>query len=412
MLGDDSDSEQQILVSLLPWGFISEFLTLSEILVTRQVSHVVADAVHDVSPQKCGALLEEALRMRNIHLLPYRSWDRATQDRSTVTDMLIRDVDEHTASLDGMLRCFRVLKYLPKQVAVAFSGKYGRHCVPMEWDPIAEQTQPRLHDACSRRRCGTCRLRIPVCDDSQVEINAHIQIENKHGERMDMTRFYNTCVPNLPPDLICPSCRRNDERTLVLSTVSYRSGASASGRMLLTYTPHPKDDDTEEDSDSDGQQEETPKRKKQKMKKPASFAFPYMHEDVALPTRWEPLNRADDVKHGIAIHCMSCEQFGVVAPADPCMDIRFPCHDRKRNVMVGKYVSTVGGIFVRTKCSNQDCNHPVSCEACSRHVTHPAYERETHSRPEAAYVYKNRCQSCDLTYCSACSWLATICHHL
>ena len=411
MLNDDSNSDQQILVSLLPWGFISEFLTLSEMLVTRQVSHVVADAVHDVSPHKCGSLLEDALRTRNIHLLPYQSWDRSTQDRSRVTDMLVRDIDEHTSSLDGMLRCFRVLKYLPKQVAVAFSGKYGRHCVPMEWEPIAQQTQPRLYEACGRRRCRTCRLRIPVCVDSQAEINGYIGIENKHGERMDMTHFYNTCVPNLPPDLICPSCRRNDHRTLVLSTVSYRSSALATGRTLLTYTPHPKDDDTEENSDSDSRQEGTPKRKKQKMKNPASFAFPYMYDDVALPTRWEPVKRADDAKYGIAIHCVSCEQFGVVAPADICMDIRFPCHDRKRNVMVGKYVSTVGGIFVRTKCSKQDCNHPVSCEACSRCVTYPAYERENPSL-ETTYFYRNRCQSCGLTYCNACSWLATICHHL
>jgi hypothetical protein len=411
MSGDENNNDNENL----PWGFISEFLTLPELLVTRQVSHAVADAVHDVSPQKCGALLEQALRRRNIHLLPYRSWDRPIQDQPSVTDMLIRDVDEHTASLDGMLRCFRVLKHLPQQVAVAFSGKYGRHCVPMEWDSTREQTQLRLYEPCSRRRCRTCRLRVPVCDDPKAEINAHIQIENKHGERMDMTRFYCTCVPNLPRDLICPSCRRNDERTLVLSAVSYRSSASASGRTLLTYTPYPKEDDTEEEenSDNDGQGLETATRKKQKLKKESvSFSFPDMRDDVALPTRWEPLNRSNDAKHGIAIHCVSCEQFGVATPAGPCMDARFPCHDRKRTVMVGKHASTLGGVFVRTKCSNRDCNHPVACEACSHRVTHPAYERErAATRSEAAVEYKNRCQTCDLTYCSTCSWLATVCHH-
>lgn len=95
--------------SLLPWPLIAEFLTLPEVLNTRLVSLGVIEAIHGLSPQTCGAFLEQALRERNMHLVPHGSWERPVQDESSLGNMLIRDNHEHTSSLDTMLRCFRVL---------------------------------------------------------------------------------------------------------------------------------------------------------------------------------------------------------------------------------------------------------------------------------------------------------------
>ena len=95
--------------TLLPWALIAEFLTLPEILITRLISHDVIEAIHALSPQKCGALLEEALRERNMHLIPHGAWDRAVQDKMSIADVIIRDTQQDTASLDTMLRYFRVL---------------------------------------------------------------------------------------------------------------------------------------------------------------------------------------------------------------------------------------------------------------------------------------------------------------
>lgn len=93
----------------LPWAQVGEFLTLSEILTMRLVSHDVINAIHEISPQKCGALLEEALQQRNMQLVPFGSWDRPIQSQEDISNMFIRDGHEYTTTLDGMLRCFRVL---------------------------------------------------------------------------------------------------------------------------------------------------------------------------------------------------------------------------------------------------------------------------------------------------------------
>lgn len=95
--------------ALLPWQLIAEFLTLPDVLNTRLVSHSVIERIHGLSPQKCGAFLEEVLRTRNMHLFPFRSWDHAVQDDANIANMLIRDSHEHTAPFDTMLRCFRIL---------------------------------------------------------------------------------------------------------------------------------------------------------------------------------------------------------------------------------------------------------------------------------------------------------------
>jgi len=298
---------------------------------------------------------------------------------------------------------------------VALNGKYGRHCIPLEFSSETNQTEPKLQEECSRRKCRTCKLHIPVCENQDAKIHSYISIPNEHGKPLDLSRFYNKCVPNLPPDLICPSCRCSDKRTLVMSTISYPSNETTGGNTSLTYTPRAKDKTESDKSDSAAYEEEQePQRKKQRcVNMPDSFAFPSICEDLSFPTTWEPLEHAQDVKHGIAIHCVSCQNFGVVAPAASCCDERFPCHERTRQVRNGKDAATIGGIFVRRLCSNQGCLHAVSCEACSREVNHPIYDRDAAANGDVSptVAHKTRCQTCNLRYCNDCAWLSTICHH-
>lgn len=304
-------------------------------------------------------------------------------------------------------------KSIPMEVAVAFNGKYGRHCIPLEFSAATNQTEPKLHPTCSRRKCVTCKLRIPTAsNDDDAKIQEYISIQNKHGTPLDLTRFYNKCVPNLPPDLVCPSCRCRDKRSLVLSTISYPSNTTTGQNTLLTYTPRGEDDDTESENGSDSSDEQEPQRKKRRLDVD-SFAFPSRHDDLSMPTKWEPLERANDVKHAIAIHCVSCQNFGVVAPAGPCYDARFPCVEKTRQVTVGKHAATIGGVYVRRKCSNQDCLHTISCEACSREVEHAVYDRDTADDADVptTVAHKTSCQTCNLRYCNEDAWLSTICHH-
>lgn len=315
-------------------------------------------------------------------------------------------------------------KSLPMEVAVAFNGKYGRHCIPLEYSSESNQTEPKLYEACSKRKCPTCKFRIPpVADDNdQTTIQTYISVPNKHGEETNLVRYYNKCVPNLPPNLVCPSCRCSDKRALVLSVLSYPSSTTTAQHTLLTYTPQREDEAVSIsgcngcDADTDDDEQE-PARKKQRMienKPEDSFAFPHIHNDLSIPTTWEPLEQDnDDVKHAIAIHCVECKNFGVVTPAGPCCHARFPCHERTRQVTIGKHAATIGGVYVRRKCSNQDCLYAISCEACSRQVEHPAYGREEHGSNviRGTVAHKTRCQHCNVRYCNECAWLTTVCHH-
>lgn len=178
----------------------------------------------------------------------------------------------------------------------------------------------------------------------------------------------------------------------------------------------------DDDDDDDGAEE--PQRKKPRISAPqnssndSEFAFPSSTlEDLALPTKWEPLERTPNTKHAIAIHCVECRQFGVVAPASACCREEYPCQERTRQVTVQGRAATIGGIFVRRKCSTRDCLHGVSCEACSRARNHPMFDRDnippTEDGPGLQIFAHDvaRCLTCNLRFCSECAWQSTVCHH-
>jgi hypothetical protein len=315
---------------------------------------------------------------------------------------------------------------IPMEVAVAFNRKYGRHCIPLQWNPETNETEPHLYEACSKKKCRTCKLRIPTEIDANATINSFIQIENKHRPPLDLTRFYNKCIRNLPSNLTCPSCRCTDKRTLVLSTYSYP--AEYEQFEDLAFTPY---EDDEQDNDVAEPQRKKQRVAKEELDEASSFAFPPSYEEVAIPSTWRQLDRFGDPsaagKHAIAIHCVSCQKFGMVAPATPCCNSRFPCHERGRLVTIAGRAATIGGVFVRRKCSNEACRQAVSCEACSRAVEHPIHDEDAfelevfwlnndHEEREPpgddvslTFHHKTRCQTCNLRYCEDCTELSTTC---
>lgn len=314
------------------------------------------------------------------------------------------------------------------EVAVAFNGKYGRHCIPLEWNDETNQTEPKVFEPCQRTKCRTCKLKIPTNVDANAKIHSFIQVQNKRGQPLDLTHFYNKCVPNLPPKIKCPACRCSDKRTLVLSTVSYPSSAPAGRNTLLTFTPRSTEHDdasvaanSGSDTETDDEEDEPPPKKQRVAQQPDedndSFAFPSAaYDDLSLPTKWEPLERDNTAKHVIAIHCVACRKFGILAPAGPCCDERYPCQERERTVTIGERAATIGGVFSRRNCSSRDCLHPISCEACSRQVLHPVHGVELHNRNDLSEAnrqveHKTRCLPCNLRFCNECAWQATVCHH-
>ncbi len=231
----------------------------------------------------------------------------------------------------------------------------------------------KLQKACSRRKCKTCQLFIPACDDPDTTINKYLTVPDKHGKKIDLTRFYNKCVPNLPPDLICPSCRCSDKRTLVLSVLSYPSNSATTKSTLLTYTPLQQEGTTTHGKieTGDNEEEPVPPRKRPRIASPKqSFAFPPICNDLSIPTRRAPLEQDSNIKHAIAIHCVSCTKFGVVAPAGPCL-------------------------------------------TCSREVWHLAYDRQDRSNSVGVATVKTRCEHCNIRYCNdgECARLTSVCHH-
>ena len=83
--------------------------------------------------------------------------------------------------------------------------------------------------------------------DEYLELNA-----SKNRGRIDLraSSYINKCLPNLPVDLTCPSCRRNDQRTLMLFEFSYKSESlfGSPDESILTWTPAASGTEREDDN--------------------------------------------------------------------------------------------------------------------------------------------------------------------
>jgi len=314
--------------------------------------------------------------------------------------------------LDELLRFMRVLKYLPKCVAVCYNGKYGRHCQVVDVTTTYRRHRIPTRDSpyfttyalaeplprCRRGKkngCPTCQMRIPSVentasgssggigtdddgdddvreenasdDDDELEHNAaedenggddgeeeasrtsdlevgpniddYFRIELAGGERrLVLDTYYASCVPNLPSHLVCPRCRVRDRRTLLLSEFSYRSEPGtdrADPRVApLTFTPAELLEDDDLDSEADDNEEDgaeiehggSParcrKRKREAASSPSEPFPPRQYFDAFIPREEDPAEPEEfippppsDCKWAVSIHCVSCRDFGVIAPA-------------------------------------------------------------------------------------------------
>jgi hypothetical protein len=330
------------------------------------------------------------------------------------------------------------------------------------------------------------------------DIHDSIQIVSgeAEGRFLDLKQYTNQCIPNLPSDLMCPVCRCTSQRTLLLSEFSYRGDPATSGPdelsplgyrscTVLTLTPAaastpcadaPQDEAKAKPATVDRGEDVACKKRPRiepleevfgdKTSSLASSLFPPRpYQDLAIPIQNDanettdaavvPLQPKPYIKHGISIHCVQCQKFAVLAPAGLCWSSRFPCLTRFKK-LDNQFAATkdkqqrqqayhVGGMLVRTACSEPNCVRPVFCHDCSHATFHAPYpfenNRATTSAAAAAapsrqqeaqgnndpvqqhttptpmrgrmiqLQHSSRCDSCKLDYCPAHAWLSTVCHH-
>jgi hypothetical protein len=415
-----SSPSPQELASLLPWGIIAESLDLHELLQTRLTCHSWCEALAEhVSPSTCSRYLARLLEQRNLYVIPdVLEWTTVTtRESEAIVQMFATE-----GALDSLLRMIKVMKYLPKQAAVAFNGKRGRHLLPLQWDEEKKVSNFVSHEPCQRKSCVTCKFRIPsktIDTPSSTSTGAvgrrndmddYLEFRNKKGP-IDLHSYHTTCVPNLPRDLHCPMCRTTDQRTLVLSEVAYRSDSRPVNRpdeVLLTWTPHEEQTAPGYSSSDDDDgfvvvrlDEPSPKRRKTEEDQ---VLFPPLYDDLAIPQTTQPIHLRSDCKHAISIHCSHCGEFGVIGPAAVCWHERFPCHERARNLS-DKYQTVTGGVLVRSKCSSttssaasphEGCQRSTLCESCTRgSMIHSAYLEDTLS----TFQFSGICHHCHEVFC-------------
>jgi hypothetical protein len=413
----------------LPWAVITEYASVQEVLQARLVCRDWCLAVTEsVGLDWCAQHLSQCLRDRNLYLLTNTNSEWKTSVTQTnVTDLLVVQANSSSTScLDQWLRVLRVMKHLPASIAVAFSAKYGRHCVPMTWDDQTKTSAILNYSKCQTPNCPTCQLKPPARKEKTKNdsIDHHLELHNKRGP-IDLTHYAPKCIPNIPSDLTCPHCRTRDRRTLVLSEFSYQSAPAAAtdrpNNVQLTWTPR-QDDETdgelisEEEEDSSNYKDHTtlspPAAKRSKLESVAdedfstpSSSFPpsQVYDDMAIPIRHEPIRLKSDSKHAMSMHCVQCQKFAILAPAGVCLDREIVCPERGRHLDDS---TILGGVLVRTQCTLPDCHKPIGCSQCAHHTWHDAYDGGERIRR------LSHCDTCKQVYCDEHAWISIVCHHL
>ena len=453
--------------SLLPWGvIISEYCTFQESLKFRLVCQTWRSSIDEsMSRSKCSNFIVDHLKKKNIFLLSkdLDQWDTTSMEEraENVANLLQctrtpRPPGDASSSL-SLLKCLfnvmKVLKQFPSQVAVAFSLLHGRHCMPIEWDAEERMSVLKYYNPCCNRpstNCVTCQLPLPIRSDrsssreqQQNLIYNHLELRNGAGE-IDLTKYTAKCIPNLPADLYCPCCQTTDERTLVLSEFSYQSTrlntppVTAPNRIPLRWSPKPHEvaEVDRTNPQSSMQQNNTTARgnsgaysPRKRLKsdpqlskettvdtnKPSKHIIfpPPQYDDLATPTRDEPLEAKPDTSHAISLHCTKCQKFAVVAPAALCWNKDYCCPEKGRHLEDG---TILGGVYSRTKCSVSTCLLPTPCYQCSRSNFHDSYNNTGGANGIAGEPQRIRrraasCEPCRQTYCAEHSWITTVCHH-
>ena len=276
---DIVDNSALFVEALAP---IASFLTLREILVCRLTCVEGLNQLHaSLTVVDCADLLSSVLQSHRVMVMGnVTKWRDAGNDAFDVLQCLQQLDTSSTNPLNTLLRTMRALSHIPSQLAACYSGKYGRFCAPCQTQSGSMQMEAFSKCSRGKLKCSTCALKIPprvTCgqeenDDRREEqtneyseggeeeksadelshneildIYSVLSIKSRHKNRsqgiysIDLENFYCKCVPNIPSDLICPICRENTQRTLLLSAFSYQSDLSASreqpGHMSISFTP-------------------------------------------------------------------------------------------------------------------------------------------------------------------------------
>lgn len=400
----------------LPWEMILGFCTFGEILTVRSVSHGLQEVVANaISSEVCFNFLKDYMKEQNLYYIPDLEQWKSAATQKNIESIFSKD---STVYLNSLLQVLRVIKYLPISMAVAFDTKHGRHCLPLQWN-ISEQRSEFMTFSSSRGNdqldCSTFKTKPRLRSSDQTtsvtstssssprnNIYDHLEMRNEHGQPLDLQTCSNTSVPNIPDDLMCPVCRETDYRTLVLSEFSYvcdpGSVDERPSHVQLSWTPG-------RDGDVSRKNEAGTIEKREQIRSETIHSFPPMEEDMAIPIRRNPLSLKRDCKFTISMHCIECRKFGIFSPASVCWSQSFCCAERGRT----SGDKTIGGVMVRQKCSNSECNRPVFCPQCAHSRTHEGYVDENgKSRP---YIRASHCDTCQLTFCDEDAWISSICHH-
>jgi hypothetical protein len=416
----------------ISWEWVAEFLTLQDMLASRVVCKEWNQSLEEtLSPRQCGIWLSRRLLRENLYLTDnIGSWKDASNANESI-EMMARVLfhDNNSVSpVRTLIDSLRVVHVFPSQAAVAFSAPYGRHCIPLHWDDAIEAVLPTEYEACRRgeQACAACRLvnRIPRrtrfrgeptddCIDDFYDIlrgdtAAATGANVAANEYVELKKYYPSCTPNLPPDLICPVCRVSNERTLQLTEVSYASTEESSSWNTVKLSLTPVRDNANTNNNATTQT--IPRQRRNDSWRDQLYAVdsfpPAPYRDVNIPIDHPP-PRAANAKHCLAIHCDHCRQFGILAPAAVCGQGQFRCQDRLRYLNFGKDRSLTGAVFVRQQCSHPNCNRPTLCHRCCRTNVH----RNDDTTNGLTTAMQSHCETCQITFCTEHHWQSTCCHH-
>lgn len=420
----------------LPWELIATFLTFPDVLAMRIVSRHVLTRLHaHTEPTTCAVWVSTALHQRNM-------WMAVAETSSTPDQGAIRDAhdverilreslgrpNDSMDALDLTLRLCRVLQNVPREMAVLYKKKYGRHCRPINAEEckrigremkedrasdddddddstdlsitqlLEEDTSPSPHcpsgdilwkqfPPCHRgkEKCPSCQFRIPFLDEDNFTgldhreppgIDSFFAIEDRSrapGNRsLDLGQHYPTCVPNMPSTLSCPMCRVTSRRTLVLSEVVYQTEPgtekSTPCRSPLTYTPkYPQGGFSIPDDEYTSEEDRTSIRQRQRID---SSSRVYTTDDLFPPTMY----------HEMMIPLLSVghehkydAKYAISLYCDYCHFGVLTPSSICGKVALGRYcqfqhlyksTDTVGGVMIRNACAVPNCNLPVLCTLC------------------------------------------------
>jgi hypothetical protein len=417
-----SVSEMNDELTLLPWGVVTDFLEVKDVLNGRAVCIGWKLGIEEgLSMDWCERHLSLALKHRNCVLIPPTgisvldaSWNKgATQEklRSLFVQNRLQKHDITTNMVETnhwkqFLLSSRVVRSIPQSLTVAFSNEDGRFCISTEQNNTMK-CQPMI--------CSDCPLRPNTIKDyrrTRETSTSNDSMLNERYHEIDGSLNLAKCPER---SFVCPNCHTKE--SLVLGDFSYKSTPDYSTLRLLhdilTFTP------CQEVSYSTAVSENEPidlniiassRRvpKKLKLSVESEVPFPPRYVEMALPTREEPIPMPKDAKFGISIHCTHCRDFAILAPAAVCWHSDFVCHKRGQVTYQDGKEITLGGVLVRSKCSAPNCQKATSCPDCSHRVWHDPYTRTGGS----SHVRRSsHCVTCKETYCSEHAWLSTTCHH-